>query len=348
MFILSLVSPEDSVRVEPSLQIIDHGSEINFTCTAQGGPDNIYLWFLNASNQVCTDCSTSPQDVNQFLMGKKSNSSHFKINHCPYIGLSNSSALNTSFVTERQLLTISDVNATLHGGTYFCVVLNDAGYDVGTGVLFVTVTFTQQPTDIKTTVNMNVEFTCEAQSFPHPSYSWERLMDGGFVSDERGNMTTLPFMPVSYSDAGVYRCVATSSNGSEVISTLGSDNATLYGELNIYNINLMLINFCSLVSPEGSVQLINETLTKQGGTFSLECRAEGGPNNQHVWYHRGVAVVATSELTITSSSNDTHSVSILSVSNVDAATHKGDYTCNVTNMAGSESKTSTVVGKSVV
>ena len=33
---------------------------------------------------------------------------------------------------------------------------------------------------------------------------------------------------------------------------------------------------------------------------------------------------------------------------MDAATHKGDYTCNVTNIAGSESKTSTVVGKSVV
>ena len=103
-----------------------------------------------------------------------------------------------------------------------------------------------------------------------------------------------------------------------------------------------------LVSPEGSVQLISQTLTEQGSTFSLECRAEGGPNNQHVWYHRGVLLVDTSVLTITSSSNDTHSVSILSVNNVDAGTHRGDYTCNVTNMAGSESKTSTVVGKSVI
>ena len=77
---------------------------------------------------------------------------------------------------------------------------------------------------------MNVKFTCEAQSFPHPTYNWERLIDGGFVKDERGNMTTLSFMPVSYNDAGVYRCVATSSNESKVISTLGSDNATLYGE----------------------------------------------------------------------------------------------------------------------
>ena len=59
-------------------------------------------------------------------------------------------------------------------------------------------------------------------------------------------------------------------------------------------------------------------------------------------------LVDTSVLTITSFSNDTDSLSILSISNVDAGTHKGDYTCNVTNMAGSESKTSTVVGKSVV
>ena len=33
---------------------------------------------------------------------------------------------------------------------------------------------------------------------------------------------------------------------------------------------------------------------------------------------------------------------------MDAATHKGDYTCNVSNTAGSESMTSTVVGKSGV
>ena len=103
-----------------------------------------------------------------------------------------------------------------------------------------------------------------------------------------------------------------------------------------------------LVSPEGSVQLISQTQTEQGSTFSLKCRAEGGPNNQHVWYHRGVLLVDTSVLTITSSSNSTHSVSTLSVNNVDAGTHKGVYTCNVTNMAGSESKTSTVVGKSVI
>ena len=107
----------------------------------------------------------------------------------------------------------------------------------------------------------------------------------------------------------------------------------------------MLVKFYSLVSPEGSVKLINQTLTKQGGTFSLECRAEGGPNNQHVWYHRGAPVVPIDDLTITSSSNDTHSVSVLSIRNVDVATHEGDYTCNVTNMAGTESKTSTVVGK---
>ena len=141
---------------------------------------------------------------------------------------------NITFVSEGQLLTITNANATLHGGTYFCIVLNYAGWDVDSGVLFVTVIFTQQPTDIKTTVNMNVEFTCEAQTFPYPSYSWERLIDGGFVNEKHENMTKLSFMPVSYSDAGVYRCVATSSNGSEVISTLGSDNATLYGELNIY------------------------------------------------------------------------------------------------------------------
>ena len=83
----------------------------------------------------------------------------------------------------------------------------------------------------------------------------------------------------------------------------------------------------------------------QGNEFNLTCTAQGGPNNYHQWTLDGTVVMETGVLSITSSSSDTESESILLVSNVDAATHQGIYTCNVSNMAGYEARSSRVVGK---
>ena len=83
----------------------------------------------------------------------------------------------------------------------------------------------------------------------------------------------------------------------------------------------------------------------QGDEFNLTCTAQGGPNNYHQWTLDGTGVMETGVLSITSSSSDTESESILLVTSVDAATHQGIYTCNVSNMAGYEARSSRVVGK---
>ena len=83
----------------------------------------------------------------------------------------------------------------------------------------------------------------------------------------------------------------------------------------------------------------------QGDEFNLTCTAQGGPNNYHQWTLDGTGVMETGVLSITSSSSDTESESILRVTDVDAATHQGIYTCNVSNCAGYEARSSRVVGK---
>ena len=83
----------------------------------------------------------------------------------------------------------------------------------------------------------------------------------------------------------------------------------------------------------------------QADEFNLTCSAEGGPNNVHQWTLDGTGVMQTGVLSITSSTNDTESKSVLRVTSVDAATHQGIFTCNVSNMAGYEANTSRVVGK---
>ena len=299
------ISPEGSVIVQPKNMTFDYEDEVNLTCTCQGGPNNMFSWLFNGS--------TITSGTNSYTIS------------------------STEFSS---ILTISHISAPDHGGLYQCIKENIAGNGSDTTYVFISPRFIIQPVQTLAVNGMINNLTCEAESFPVPQYMWRKHEPDGSISDVGPDDYLLPFNPVVFGDAGIYQCIATSDS-----ITIYSNNATLYGELNIGN---KLNNIYSLVSPEGTVELINQTLTKQGGTFSLECRAKGGPNNQHVWYHRGELLADTSVLTITSSSNETDSVSILSVSSVDAATHKGDYTCNVTNMAGSESKTSTVVGKLVL
>ena len=113
------------------------------------------------------------------------------------------------------------------------------------------------------------------------------------------------------------------------------------------------------VSPNGGVTIIPSTvdvngaidqggnvLIQQGGTFNIACSAQGGPNNIHTWSLGNTTIVSNGDFSISSESFDTRSQSTLRVTDVDAATHGGTYTCSVSNAASSspESATTTVIG----
>ena len=299
---LVTVTISPTVMIQSKNMTFEYEDEVNLTCICQEGPCNMFSWSLNGS--IITS------GTNSFTISSTELSS---------------------------ILTISRISAPDHGGLYQCIAQNNAGNGRDTTYVFVGPRFIIHSVLTLAVNGMNNNLTCEAESFPVPQYMWRKHEQDGSTLDVGPDDYLLPFNPIVFGDAGIYQCIASSNS-----ITIYSNNATLYGELNMCN---KLNNVYSLVSPEGSVQLINQTLTKQGGTFSLECRAEGGPNNQYQWFFNdGSLLVSNALINITSFRNATHSVSILSISNVDAATHKGDYTCNVINMAGSESKTSTVVG----
>ena len=64
----------------------------------------------------------------------------------------------------------------------------------------------------------------------------------------------------------------------------------------------------------------------QGEQLMLNCLSEGGPQLEYSWTFSGIQIASTSNLTI---------------DNVNAS-NGGEYTCNVTNEAGSEIDTITV------
>ena len=76
---------------------------------------------------------------------------------------------------------------------------------------------------------------------------------------------------------------------------------------------------------------MGDNLYNQGQQLQLNCSSEGGPVLNYTWTFSGD--------TIPNANTDT-----LIINNVNT-THAGDYTCNVTNNAGTDSYTITVYSK---
>ena len=94
--------------------------------------------------------------------------------------------------------------------------------------------------------------------------------------------------------------------------------------------------------------MTNGSFVDEGEEFVITCNALGGPNNTYKWTLNGEEIVESDVLNITTVTFDTMSTSTLRISSVDAATHKGNYTCTVSNTAGEDTTSIVLVGMSVI
>lgn len=161
-------------------------------------------------------------------------------------GAINTSALGVTLVrtnNDAEFRIRLDVNIAsvqyTHGGLYLCTANNSVGNITATTLLLIRPVV--QPRGVLTRNGSNAILICLAQSFPEPSYVWEKLQDGGdndiipdvfgFASGSGENMMAiqpfLKFEPVHYGDAGVYRCVV-NINRTWMVS---SDSVTVVGKL---------------------------------------------------------------------------------------------------------------------
>ena len=181
-----------------------NGSSVSFTCETEGGPDNVFVWVMVADLVDLVNISLIPPlNVSEVV----------ELLQSTFTVLQESS--NDEYV-------IDSVNATENGGTYTCVVVNVAGFDSDEVELLVQPTITRQPESVLTFQGDNISLSCEADSFPPPSYSWFRQTEEGevvAVTEDAPRLTLnsssgdLFFYGVEYSDAGFYFCRASSSSG---------------------------------------------------------------------------------------------------------------------------------------
>ena len=203
--IILAVSPVNVLA--PSEQITDNGSIITITCIAEGGPDNEFQWMLVGESSMML---SSGEDLAIF-----SNESY-------------------------SVLTISNVNATQHGGVYRCVVSNAAGNDSDEGTLNVRPVITVQPAETLLTSNGSIEqLQCVADAFPAPEYRWVMIEDN-IVIETVSNTSVLMLNPVLFGDEGTYQCVAVSL-GVHVNSTLSLVTGEFPSLVVVVNLVLLLL-----------------------------------------------------------------------------------------------------------
>ena len=142
-----------------------------------------------------------------------------------------SSVSNLTLVGTGPVLTLSNVNSSV-GGTYYCVVVNEAGFGSDTVNLYITPKMITHPVGINTVVGGSSRtMTCMADSFPDSKYCWEKRStledEYSEVPDSEGSL--LEFDPISNSNKGYYRCIAY-TNVSSIVNETASNPATLTGK----------------------------------------------------------------------------------------------------------------------
>ena len=204
-----IVSPNDSVTIEPSMMTVDNGNDVTFTCSALGGPNNTFIWVRSDElddSYIQPLLSTTPVDVSDII-----------------------NELSDIILENGAILFIESINATLNGGSYECVVINEAGLGRNDTTLYVRPVITQQPMDVETEVDNIITLTCIADSFPAPEYQWEMMnrTSGEFEPIDGETDTTLVFDYIDYEDYGTYRCVVTTPTINETIT---SEEAVITGK----------------------------------------------------------------------------------------------------------------------
>ncbi len=188
------ISPENSVAISPNFVMAAYEDNVVLQCLRSGGPDNQVDWFLN-------DTKVISSAIGGLLLS-------FPFTH----------------------IVISAVNAQLHGGTYKCIVNNEAGSGEDSVEFFVVPRFVTQPQTVLTSEGRDAVLICEAEAFPYPDYMWINVTNN-MTNYMVGTGARLEFTPVKYGDEGVYQCIVFSND-----TTVASNEASVHGKFMIISL----------------------------------------------------------------------------------------------------------------
>ncbi|CAG9840566.1 unnamed protein product [Diabrotica balteata] len=237
-------------------------------------------------------------------------------------------ALNISpFGTKTSVLSIDNVEGS-HAGNYTCVVSNKAGISTHSTELLVKVLPHVIPFVFEEEANSGdrAQLTCSVSKGDTPmTFSWQ--FNGVPVSDDKGitvgmfgkKTSLLSIDSVDWQHAGNYTCIVMNKAGS------ASHSAEL------------LVKVLPHVTP-----FIFEDEANSGDMAQVSCSvSKGDTPMKFSWQFNGIPVSDDKGITVGMFGKKT---SLLSIDSVDWQ-HAGNYTCIVTNKAGSASHSAELLVK---
>ncbi len=140
------------------------------------------------------------------------------------------------------VLSLTNVSVLDNGKEYIATIENNAGTETITKRVFFLPRINEQPVEnVVTDANQLVILSISFSGFPFPNVQWQKSDLGNFENLPEQNQTTLEFSSIDYSDAGVYRCVISSTiNGTYHIiesqeTTITSKCTNIQNEIIAYN-----------------------------------------------------------------------------------------------------------------
>uniref|UniRef100_A0A1X7UG07 serine--tRNA ligase n=1 Tax=Amphimedon queenslandica TaxID=400682 RepID=A0A1X7UG07_AMPQE len=279
------VSPDGSVEIDPSIIIATNGSTVTFTCSARGGPNNTFVWIRsNATGLIANETelmsllAMAPVDVDGFL-----------------------DAAGPLIIENGTELTLEYINATMDGGNYSCVVINEAGLGTVETTLYVAPVIMLHPEDRLVTQGEYFILSCLADAFPLPTYQWERMnRTSGYFEEITGETSSdLRFNNVDFDEFGMYRCVASSEGINDTAVSRGALVTETGPNITLTSVNgsnggiytCVVLNEAGIENATVELRVRPEILTNPNniyaqngeGDVSFECLADSFPSPQYCW-----------------------------------------------------------------
>lgn len=218
----------------------------------------------------------------------------------------------------------------LDQGQYLCSVQNQYGQDKLVVTLIVLAehprVFQPRYQDITTNLKDTIDMDCRSQGNPHPRTTWvlpSRAivhMEAPSVGTQDHRVSVLPngtlrIKNATYTDHGVYKCIASNAAGADTIS----------------------VRLTVAASPPVIQQLkIENFALSEGSNVYLNCTARGVPLPKIIWSTPSGVQLRSSEfvkgLNLFVFNNGTLYIRGLSLTNV------GKYECTATNTVGTSSR----------
>ena len=154
-------------------------------------------------------------------------------------------------VSNESLLSFFVSSPANEGGGYTCFVFNGAGVDSANATLHVYPFIATPPQPQYGAVGGSATFTCVGESFPSPTYQWQRVSSSNIATTLTGEVSTTLNVTLGFNDfANSYQCIVTADGTDNAITSSPASitgNVLLSKSSSLFDIIIYVTQFLIII-----------------------------------------------------------------------------------------------------